>query len=305
MSSPDGFVFPLSHHDALPHLKIRPHTDDEFNSLPHVIMTSDEPWDPRCFDAKCKSDPNQQSPHLRHLLPDPDCDLTGECVGSQAQQELSNFDDCDIFEDAVQDVTDVPPSLPAPDFWLHDTLCCHGERIARCICLAFPSITRSMTSSTELVTALTPQQRCQCQKDFHHLKHFFVWLPAHIIQRTFSDSTQMGFVPSSPDGDLFKRWHTPNPALNVFHLNDDLLMDKIYSDTPALDAGHTEAQLFFGQRSHVVHIEPVSRTKSLLRAVQSFVQKWGAPDRLLCDHASNHTSGKLSNCLKPLWIGLW
>ena len=82
-------------------------------------------------------------------------------------------------------------------------------------------------------------------------------------------------------------------------------MDTISSAAPTINAGHTKAQVFFGQGSHIVHIKPISRTKSLIQAFQSFVCKWGAPNRLLSNHAGNHTSAKLTNHLNLLWIGLW
>ena len=47
----DGYTFPLSVCDGLPYLDMRPYTDDEFNTLPHVVFTtSDVDWDPRILD---------------------------------------------------------------------------------------------------------------------------------------------------------------------------------------------------------------------------------------------------------------
>ena len=85
LQSPDGFIFPLSSNNALPHLKIRPYADKEFDSLLHVVMTSDEPWDPRSFNNDHAVDPNQFSPHPQNCLPDPNYDLTGEHMGTKAQ----------------------------------------------------------------------------------------------------------------------------------------------------------------------------------------------------------------------------
>jgi hypothetical protein len=46
----DGYVFPLSIRDGLPYLGIRPYADVEYESLLHVIITSDVDWDPRVLD---------------------------------------------------------------------------------------------------------------------------------------------------------------------------------------------------------------------------------------------------------------
>ena len=46
----DGFEFPLHIRQGLPYLDLRPYTDHEWDSLPHVIMTSDVDWDPATMD---------------------------------------------------------------------------------------------------------------------------------------------------------------------------------------------------------------------------------------------------------------
>jgi hypothetical protein len=46
----DGYVFPLSIQDGLPYLGMRPYTDVEYKSTPHVILTSNVDWDPRLLD---------------------------------------------------------------------------------------------------------------------------------------------------------------------------------------------------------------------------------------------------------------
>lgn len=93
--------------------------------------------------------------------------------------------------------------------------------------------------------------------------------------------------------------------MNVFRIQDDLLTDKIYSDTAALNGGHTEAQVFFGRKSHIIHIEPISNTFLFIKCLQNFVQQWGAPNRLLGDHAGNQASHKVMDYLRLLWIGFW
>ena len=42
----DGYVFPLNIKNGLPYLKIWPYTDDKWETLPHVVWTADEEWDP-------------------------------------------------------------------------------------------------------------------------------------------------------------------------------------------------------------------------------------------------------------------
>ena len=46
----DGYSLPLSIRDGLAYLDIRKPTDQEYKTLPHVILTSDVDWDPRVLD---------------------------------------------------------------------------------------------------------------------------------------------------------------------------------------------------------------------------------------------------------------
>jgi hypothetical protein len=52
----DGYIIPLSIQDGLTRLNIRPYTDQEFNTLPHVILTSELEWDPSTLDHTFKAD---------------------------------------------------------------------------------------------------------------------------------------------------------------------------------------------------------------------------------------------------------
>ena len=48
----DGFVMPLDIINGLPYLKMVPPTDNEYDTLPHVILTSGETWNPCVLDYK-------------------------------------------------------------------------------------------------------------------------------------------------------------------------------------------------------------------------------------------------------------
>jgi hypothetical protein len=46
----EGHIIPLTFHSGLPYLDMRPPTDAEFESLPHVVLTADSDWDPSILD---------------------------------------------------------------------------------------------------------------------------------------------------------------------------------------------------------------------------------------------------------------
>jgi hypothetical protein len=52
----DGFVVPLNIRAALPYMKIRPYTDPEWDTLPHITLTGDNMWNPSILDNKIDDD---------------------------------------------------------------------------------------------------------------------------------------------------------------------------------------------------------------------------------------------------------
>eukprot|EP00536_Pseudo-nitzschia_multiseries_P013237 jgi/Psemu1/34513/gm1.34513_g len=51
ITTSDGYALPLSIRHGLPYLAMRKYTTIEFDTLPHVIMTSDKHWDPSVLDT--------------------------------------------------------------------------------------------------------------------------------------------------------------------------------------------------------------------------------------------------------------
>jgi hypothetical protein len=52
----DGYIIPLSIQDGLTRLNVCPYTDQEFETLPHVILASALEWDPSVLDHIIKED---------------------------------------------------------------------------------------------------------------------------------------------------------------------------------------------------------------------------------------------------------
>jgi hypothetical protein len=50
----DRDIIPLSIQDGLTHCNIRPYTNQEFDTLPHVILTLESKWDPSVLDHAFK-----------------------------------------------------------------------------------------------------------------------------------------------------------------------------------------------------------------------------------------------------------
>ena len=52
----DGYVFPINIVNGLPYVNMRPYTDAEWDSLPHVVWTGDSDWDPTVLDHHLDDD---------------------------------------------------------------------------------------------------------------------------------------------------------------------------------------------------------------------------------------------------------
>ena len=46
-------------------------------------------------------------------------------------------------------------------------------------------------------------------------------------------------------------------------------------------------------------------TADYLRTIQNFVWEYGAPDAIICNHDNYHSSGRVLDYLRMLWIRLW
>ena len=73
----DGYVIPLDICNGLPYIKIRPYTSKEWDTLPHVILTSDVDWDPSVLDYQ-HTDKDDWYEAVQELESNPHADLFNE-----------------------------------------------------------------------------------------------------------------------------------------------------------------------------------------------------------------------------------
>jgi hypothetical protein len=71
--------------------------------------------------------------------------------------------------------------------------------------------------------------------DYAALHPYFGWLPTSVVEKTFKVMTQYARMPMST---ILKKWYKcPFPALNIFHCDEPVATDMVYSDIPAIDSG--------------------------------------------------------------------
>ena len=122
------------------------------------------------------------------------------------------------------------------------------------------------TSSMAISPSKTPFQANKHQiksetPDFDKYRPYFSWVNADTIRDTFKHTTQWG----APVGTFPMKRHlkSRNPALNVPRRHEAVATDTVCSDTPAVDSGVKQAQLFVGKDSLVSDIYPMRSGKHL------------------------------------------
>ena len=112
----------------------------------------------------------------------------------------------------------------------------------------------------------SPIQACQHKlkaetPDFDKYRPYFGWVNADTIRDTFKNTTQWGASVSTFP--MRKHLKSRNPALNIPRRHEAVATDTVYSDTPAVDSGVKQAQLFVGKESLVSDIYPMRSGKPI------------------------------------------
>ena len=82
-----------------------------------------------------------------------------------------------------------------------------------------------------------------------------------------------------------KHLKSRNHALNVPRRNEAVATDTVYSDTPAIDSGVKQAQLFVGKESLVSDINPMRSGKQFVNTLEDNMHRCSPMDKLISDSA--------------------
>ena len=96
-----------------------------------------------------------------------------------------------------------------------------------------------------------------------------------------------------------------NPALNIPRRNEAVATDTVYSDTPAVDSGVKQAQLFVGKESLVSDIYPMRSGKQFINTLEDNIHRCGVMDKFISDSAKNEISHKVQDIIRAYNISDW
>ena len=110
-------------------------------------------------------------------------------------------------------------------------------------------------------------------------------------------STQWGVsIPNTSP--MTKHLKSRNPALNIPRRYEPVATNTVFSDTPAVDSGVKQAQVFVGRVTLVADAYPMKSGKQFVNTLEDNIRRRGDMDKLLNDSAKTEISNKVMNILR-------
>ena len=95
------------------------------------------------------------------------------------------------------------------------------------------------------------------------MRPFFGWVNSDTVKQTIDHTTQWGVALDSFP--MKRHWKSRNPALNVPRRHELVATDTIFSDTPTVDSGVKQAQVFVGRDSLVADVYSMKSGKQFCK----------------------------------------
>ena len=261
-----GYDMPLTCRGGLMYLSIiGKPTDKDLERYPAVHLTGPHEWDPSVLD---------------YTHPSSD----GESPWSSDPDERSAFD---------------------PNF---DEFGDYTQRAIQTLSI----LDDSSSTLTPCPTLMTNQHEFRTYQhdvsheapDYEKFRPYFAWVNVDTVQKTMEQSTQWGV--SLPNTfPMKKHLKTRNPALNIPRRHEAVATDTVFSDTPAVDSGVKQAQVFVGRDTLVTDAYPMKSVKQFVNTLEDNIRRQGAMDKLLSDSAKTEISNKVMDILRAYHISNW
>ena len=140
--------------------------------------------------------------------------------------------------------------------------------------------------------------------DYEKIRPYNGWVNVDSVQKSMEQSTQWGVsVPNTFP--MKKHLKSRNPALNIPRRHEAVATDTVFSDTPAVDSGVKQAQVFVGRDTLVADAYPMKSGKQFVNKLEDNNRRWGAMDKLLSDSANTEISNKVMDILRTYQISNW
>ena len=102
-----------------------------------------------------------------------------------------------------------------------------------------------------------------------------------------------------------KHLKSRNSALNIARRHEPVATDTVFSDTPAVDSGAKQAQVFVGRDTLVGDAYPMKSGNQFVNTLEDNIRRRGAMDKLLSDSAKTEISNKGMDILRAYHTSNW
>ena len=168
----EGYVIPLDIIKGLPYMKMFPHTKKEFDSLPHVVLTSDVTWNPSLLDHHL-TDLDDWVTHIPQHIP------TDTVINHD-----SPFDEIGEYKKKEPTyAAEMEPTIDFTEVSLHQLIEDTPFRDIRHTFAAASDLNTVLLHNDKKITNPRPP-------DYERLRPYFLGVPIEKIRRTFENTTQ-------------------------------------------------------------------------------------------------------------------
>ena len=178
---------------------------------------------------------------------------------------LNHAIDTDIqWFDVVSDILDDPTTRLFDEFGDY-----RATTIVNNLTLDVKSLEDKIITTDTILYQVQAQEIKTREPGYEALRPYFGGLPLDVIKKTYKYTTQFARMPMSTV--LKKHYKSPFPANNVHRCNEPIATDMVYSDTPAVDCGHTCAQLFVGTLSLVTDVYGMKTDSQFVKTLEDTI----------------------------------
>ena len=139
--------------------------------------------------------------------------------------------------------------------------------------------------------------------DYDKYSSYFGWVNTDNMRDTFKNTIQWGVhIGTCP---MKRHLKSRDLAINVPRRHEAEATDIVYSDTPAVDSGVKQAQLFVGKESLVSDIYPMKSGKQFVNTLEDNICRCSAMDMLISDSANSEISHNVTDILRAYNVSDW
>ena len=282
----DGYIIPLDIINGLPYMPMCTATKEEFDSLPHTVLTSPEESIVQHVDNILSTQDDWYN-----FIIDLDSGLIDtpfDAVGNYRKREPTTA------------TTIVPP--PTDPYQTLEVAATALRALNDRFVFSTDVVTDPSDSSREI---LPPVDRKLRNPNYEQFRPYFLHAPIEKIRKTFENTTQ--FAANVVSGrNIIQSLRSPYPAYNVYRRNEPVATDTIFAEVPAHGSGgQTMAQIFVGRKSLVIDIFGMASSKEFVNTLEDVIRKRGAMDKLISDSAQVEISNRVKDILRALIIDAW